>query len=281
MTAAIDVREARRTQRELRRVELAGQRDAARVMRRFVRRQAGALRRGSRRIAFGDIRNELVDILADSMVAASVIGVGRAARERAQTFELAESRGLVDKIGAVGKLKIAKTKNIVDLRREYKKFAKKLGTKAVKKVGDAMFDAATESVKQGLHLKKAVANIRKAAKNAGVATPSGYLLNTLFRTHTQIAAHGAHWVQSSEASTMWGYMYVTADDERVRPGHAALHEVVLPKEDELWKKIAPPNGWNCRCYLIPLFDAEPVVRPRRGWEVDKGFDVNWGKILVS
>ena len=31
-----------------------------------------------------------------------------------------------------------------------------------------------------------------------------------------------------------------------------LHGVILPANDELWNKIYPPNGWNCRCRVRGL-----------------------------
>ncbi|MDO3641965.1 DUF935 family protein [Mucilaginibacter sp. L3T2-6] len=44
--------------------------------------------------------------------------------------------------------------------------------------------------------------------------------------------------------------YKTVGDDRVRPAHAALNGLILPANDPRWKKLYPPNGWNCRCYVV-------------------------------
>ena len=44
--------------------------------------------------------------------------------------------------------------------------------------------------------------------------------------------------------------YSTARDERVRFTHRMIDGVILPFDDPRWKKIYPPNGWNCRCTVI-------------------------------
>lgn len=50
--------------------------------------------------------------------------------------------------------------------------------------------------------------------------------------------------------------YKTAGDGRVREEHAALDGLILKHDDKLWEKIYPPNGWNCRCYVVPRMAAE-------------------------
>lgn len=44
--------------------------------------------------------------------------------------------------------------------------------------------------------------------------------------------------------------YKTVGDDKVRPEHAKLHGVILPANDPRWRKIWPPNGWKCRCYVV-------------------------------
>lgn len=44
--------------------------------------------------------------------------------------------------------------------------------------------------------------------------------------------------------------YRTAGDAAVREEHAALDGLILPANDPRWAKIFPPNGWNCRCYIV-------------------------------
>ena len=50
--------------------------------------------------------------------------------------------------------------------------------------------------------------------------------------------------------------YRTVGDDRVRPAHAALNGLILPANDPRWDMIYPPNGWNCRCWVVPRTKAE-------------------------
>src|SRR5690606_26886793 len=51
-----------------------------------------------------------------------------------------------------------------------------------------------------------------------------------------------------ESFPYWEYR--TVGDDRVRRDHADLDGLILPANDPLWQKIYPPNGWNCRCYVV-------------------------------
>lgn len=50
--------------------------------------------------------------------------------------------------------------------------------------------------------------------------------------------------------------YKTAGDDKVRPEHAELDGLILPANDPRWDKIFPPNGWKCRCYVVPRMAHE-------------------------
>ena len=52
------------------------------------------------------------------------------------------------------------------------------------------------------------------------------------------------------------WKYVTAGDEKVREEHRKLNDVTLYWEDSRWDKIYPPNGWKCRCRVVPLMKHE-------------------------
>lgn len=45
--------------------------------------------------------------------------------------------------------------------------------------------------------------------------------------------------------------YSTVGDRNVRPSHAALDKYTAPKSDSFWKNNYPPNGWGCRCTVVP------------------------------
>lgn len=45
--------------------------------------------------------------------------------------------------------------------------------------------------------------------------------------------------------------YSTVGDGNVRPSHALLDKFTAPKNHGFWNKNYPPNGWNCRCTVVP------------------------------
>lgn len=56
--------------------------------------------------------------------------------------------------------------------------------------------------------------------------------------------------------------YLTREDKRVRPTHAAMFGFVAARSWNGWTTIRPRCGWNCRCYLnfVARFQAR-----RLGW----------------
>jgi len=50
--------------------------------------------------------------------------------------------------------------------------------------------------------------------------------------------------------------YKTLQDENVRKSHRNIHGIILPADDPRWQQIFPPNGWNCRCYVVPRLAGE-------------------------
>lgn len=89
-------------------------------------------------------------------------------------------------------------------------------------------------------------------------------IEAIFRTQTQLAyaAGNAQVLRDPDIDEiLWGYKYVTAGDDRVRSSHMAMDGVTLPKDDPFWIENKPPNGWRCRCELIPIFRARREVKP--------------------
>lgn len=112
------------------------------------------------------------------------------------------------------------------------------------------------------------------------------LVKTLLRTQTSMAFNTSAWASAQEAGDeLWGYEYTTASDERVRASHQAIGGTRYPKDHPFWERYAPPNGWNCRCGLDPVFRRQrgrARTVPFRGRpEVDPSFQFNAGKIFSA
>ncbi len=80
---------------------------------------------------------------------------------------------------------------------------------------------------------------------------------TEYDTAGQVAESTSTYYRLRQQSRLFPYWeYRTVGDDKVRPEHAALNEVVLPANDPRWQKIYPPNGWGCRCYVVPRMRHE-------------------------
>lgn len=65
----------------------------------------------------------------------------------------------------------------------------------------------------------------------------------------------------------------------MRPEHAALEGVTLPMSDPFWDTAFPPNGWNCRCHVIPVLKEDfPLSNSQRAQ--DAFDDMTQGKASI-
>jgi SPP1 gp7 family putative phage head morphogenesis protein len=130
---------------------------------------------------------------------------------------------------------------------------------------------------------------------SGVAKPA-HIAESIYRTQTSIAYSAGQQAMLEDPALqeiLWGFKYVTVGDNRVRDEHEAWEGVTLPKDDPFWITHTPPNGWNCRCDVIEIYDEReakappetfvPTIGPNKGKEivpiVAPGFEFRPGDIL--
>lgn len=69
--------------------------------------------------------------------------------------------------------------------------------------------------------------------------------------------------RDADAFPFWEYY--TQGDAQVRPAHRALDRKVFRADDPIWDKVYPPNGWNCRCTVLPVpFEPGKVYTEQEG-----------------
>lgn len=76
---------------------------------------------------------------------------------------------------------------------------------------------------------------------------------------TASAEMAAQWAAYAREKKFTNLQYRTALDDKVRPEHAALEGVTLPQDDPFWNTAFPPNGWNCRCNVVPVLKEDYPV----------------------
>jgi len=248
---------ARKNVGELRRLEARAsaelQATIRRVLPRVLREPAVAVE--TLRAGWPSVEEELHEILA----AGHLYGFWAARGVREKTLSL---------YGDAAKIARARMR-LTDA--ELKRVAEAYGNEAARvlraasaSVERAAQKAVAEIVEKQMHVSEATAYLRDRLAAAGFSDHRPYLFETLARTEIQLAyAAGREemYAQPDVDAALWGFVYVTAGDDRVRPNHAALDGVTLPKDDLLWDSISPPNGFNCRCQKIPVFDAEETRAP--------------------
>lgn len=150
------------------------------------------------------------------------------------------------------------------------------GLTALQQIQDTL-DRLNEALANGLTL----ADWKKTV-NAETFALGKWRMETIFRTHVQTCySIGRTQQQRENAAHRPFLMYDAINDSRTRPNHTALDNFIAPLNDPIWKKITPPNGFNCRCTTIALTEAQAIKRGWKGFteyrdkgEPDKGWDYN-------
>lgn len=98
-------------------------------------------------------------------------------------------------------------------------------------------------------------------------------LSTIYRTNLQSAYMAGRWQQfQAEAAEAPYIQYIAVMDGRTRPSHSRFNGKVFRIDDPIWKVIAPPNGFNCRCRIRNM-DARDLAK--RGLKVETGSRVEY------
>ncbi len=82
-------------------------------------------------------------------------------------------------------------------------------------------------------------------------------LGLILDVNTRQAAAVGQWERIQRSKRTHPYLrYITKRDERVRDLHAGWDNVTLPVDDSFWHTHYPPNGWRCRCRVVPVSQRE-------------------------
>jgi|GEM_PF-190175 len=141
-----------------------------------------------------------------------------------------------------------------------------------KRVLEVLQEELSRSLSEGLTLD----TFRKNAADQLVGF-SDFRIETIFRTNLQTAYNAGRWEQLKSpevAEAFPAYKYVTAGDSAVRDEHAAMDGKVFAADDPVWDTWWPPNGFNCRCQVVPVHRSQsyqvsqwrPTARPEEGFQ---------------
>lgn len=82
-------------------------------------------------------------------------------------------------------------------------------------------------------------------------------LRTVYHTNLQASyMAGRYKAQLENADQRPYWQYVSVLDSRTRPRHRSLNGRVFRYDDPAWGTLYPPNGYNCRCRVRALSQAD-------------------------
>jgi SPP1 gp7 family putative phage head morphogenesis protein len=283
---------AKRGDVDVSRVEDVAVRSANRVLVKLRQSAIRSLRSYTPFTARPIVTNELAPVLAKASAIMHAVGERRSvlmlkqqvpAAERRQKLADARDPWSLDAYGDISRLVAKHVQPNMDLiQQQYggavgamlDDFASDIDAKIRAKLDELVIG--------GAPTKDAVAELQDYLDEIGVSGVGSGRLETIFRTQLQSSYSAGRWVADQDPDIqeiLWGYKYVTAGDDRVRETHAELDGVTLPKDHPFWQTFWPPNGYNCRCQVIPLFDPREIVEPPSGIVPEPGFGQNAGVIV--
>ncbi len=235
-----------------------------------------------------NIQYRIGDLLAQQMAAANLLGRSQIAREvhrktgkvvpiaASSRFQshLHPSFGEGDEDGALGfnfrlpadgsaeylRSLTPVTKETFDgLSAQYKRDAFTVAGVSDVRLVEKIRDELAKTMQDGGTREDFEKAVEQMTTKAGVADVMAFTLDTVFTTNMHKAYALGRYEQLTEPDTaealpFWQYM--TVGDDRVRPEHAAIDGFQARVIDPVWNKIYPPNGFNCRCIVIPLLASE-------------------------
>lgn len=178
--------------------------------------------------------------------------------------------------------------NIEELQRKYDTQALKILADVSGDIEESLEGEFKSLIEEGVSVNTAIQRLGAKFDELGLSPRKPHQIETVFRTQLQMSfAAGRYQAENHPdvAEILWGYTYSTVGDDRVRDEHAILEGTTLPKDDPFWQRFYPPNGWNCRCSAIPIFEQRKIVLPPTLNEVgnviapDRGFDFNPGVVF--
>jgi len=123
----------------------------------------------------------------------------------------------------------------------------------------------------------------------------GWRTRVIYDTNLRTAYQAGRYQQMTDPDVLASrpyWQYCHGDSRHPRPEHLAWNGMALDADDPWWSTHYPPNGWGCKCKVVPLSrgdmnragkdeadDAPPdTIDPATGEPagIDKGWDYNVG-----
>lgn len=131
-------------------------------------------------------------------------------------------------------------KTIKEIRRNIFKFSAAKQYQQVAVMSEFIYDAG---------LKASFSDYKKLANKVFDVYNKQYL-KAEFVTAVGQAQSARDWTYFAQNAKQFPWLkYHTQEDSQVRDEHRVLDGYIAKVDDPVWRRIAPKNGWRCRCFL--------------------------------
>ncbi len=264
-------------------------REAKRITATMERKVLAAYRKGHDPTVIMQIElDKARRVIRDSMTAAHLEGLNRSRVSSPLRFSL----GAYEQTSRIMRKRLGMSAAALkELQDAYEAEALRVLSTATASVEKALQATIVQIAEEGDTVRQGTARLATMFEKKGLSPRNSFTLEAIFRTQTQMGYSAGQWMQEQDPAIqeiLWGYKYVTVGDTRVRPSHAELDGVTLPKDDPFWETARPPNGWACRCQAIPIYEKQRSKLPPEPTVVDgkpvtpgadPGFRYNPGRVL--
>lgn len=220
----------------------------------------------------GDFVSKSLPVLRDAMKAGHLLGMQEIYRKAPIKFAFDElTQVLARQLEVDGET----------LNEQYNSRAFTILDNAATTIETELRGKINELISSGVTVREGIRALNEKFNALGLTSQKEHTLEAIFRTNLQVSNQAGQWqaYQSPAINEiLWGFRYDAVMDDRTRPAHAAFHDTVLPKDDPFWQSFWPPNGWNCRCNAIPIFEPTPISPAPPDAQPDPGFNFNAGEV---
>ena len=126
---------------------------------------------------------------------------------------------------------------------------------------DTVYNALLASLEKGISFDEFKAQCGDIFTRRGWTGKRAWRVDNIFRTNIQTAYNVGRYQRLAGMTDIFPYWkYSAVNDSRTRPTHLAMNGKVFPADHPFWDTWYPPNGYRCRCSVIPLTASQVKSR---------------------
>lgn len=198
-------------------------------------------------------------MLADSLLAAHLLGLDQVANETGRAIEFADPVQMSFDLAPQEAIDYFRRKKVIT-RKKFDKLADDARSAAFtvssvykKDLLEGFKEEIAKSLEEGPPQRQVIKRFKEILDGAGHKQLGAYHLETIFRVNMAMS-YGVARRRGLEAAAedlpYWEYHSV--GDDRVRQTHQVLNGMILPASHDFWRDHFPPWEFACRCSVTAI-----------------------------